>query len=337
MLNYTDQKVLVTGGAGFIGSELVRQLSEAGARVTVVDNLVNGKRENIAGLPGVTLHEVDIRDRAVMQELVQGQHILFHLAALGVRHSIHAPLENHAVNATATLGLLLDARAAGVGRFVCVSTSEIYGTGYKVPMDEEHPPFVTTVYGGAKLAGESYARAFYNTYGYPTVVIRPFNTYGPHCHHEGDSGEVIPKFMLRALTGKPLIVFGDGTQTRDFTNVRDTAYGILLAGVADGVIGETINIGNGEELTINHLAGEVAAVVGVGDLQVIHDIPRPGDNLRLYADISKARKLLGYAPRIRLADGLRQLKDWYLGQDRSLEDLLAEERVHNWQTEDENE
>jgi UDP-glucose 4-epimerase len=331
MLNYKDKKVLVTGGAGFIGSELVRQLSESGAIVTVVDNLVNGKRENIAGLSGVTLHEVDIRDRAAMQELMQGVEILFHLAALGVRHSIHSPEENHEVNANGALGLLIDARAANVGRFVCVSTSEIYGTGYKVPMDEEHPPFVTTVYGGAKLAGESYARAFYATYGYPTVVIRPFNTYGPHCHHEGDSGEVIPKFMLRVLTGKPLIIFGDGTQTRDFTNVQDTAYGILLAGLADGVIGETINIGNGDELTINKLAEEVAAVAGVEDVQVIHDIPRPGDNLRLYADISKAKRLLGYAPRISLADGLQQLKEWYLGQEKTLEELLAEERVHNWQ------
>ena len=333
MLNYKDKKVLVTGGAGFIGSELVRQLAENGAQVAVVDNLVNGRRENLAGLPTdrVILHEVDIRDRTQMQSLLGGTDLVFHLAALGVRHSIHSPQENHDVNATGTLGLLMDARAADVGRFVCVSTSEIYGTGYKVPMDEEHPPFVMTVYGGGKLAGESYARAFYRTYGYPTVVIRPFNTYGPHCHHEGDSGEVIPKFMLRALTGKPLIIFGDGTQTRDFTNVQDTAYGILLAGLAENVIGETINIGSGEELTINELAKQVAAAAGCTDLEVIHDEPRPGDTLRLYADISKARELLGFAPRISLADGLRQLKQWYLGQDKSLEALLAEELVHNWQ------
>ena len=338
MLNYANKKVLVTGGAGFIGSELVRQLASAGAQVTVVDNLVNGRRTNLAGLPveQVTLHEVDIRDRNKMQTLLKNVEIVFHLAALGVRHSIHSPQENHDVNATATLGLLMDARAADVARFLCVSTSEIYGTGYKVPMDEEHPPFVTTVYGGSKLAGESYARAFYSTYGYPTVVIRPFNTYGPHCHHEGDSGEVIPKFMLRALTGKPLIVFGDGTQTRDFTNVQDTAYGILLAGLAEKVVGETINIGNGEEMTINALAEQVAAVAGCIDPQIIHDVPRPGDNLRLYADIGKARRLLGYAPRVSLVDGLRQLKEWYLNQDKSLEDLLAEERVHNWQAKDEN-
>lgn len=331
MLNYKNKKVLVTGGAGFIGSELVRQLSEAGAMVTVVDNLVNGKRENVAGLENVTLHEVDIRDRAAMQALMPDVEVLFHLAALGVRHSIHSPVENHEVNANGALGLLIDARAAGVGRFVCVSTSEIYGTGYKVPMDEEHPPFVTTVYGGSKLAGESYTRAFYATYGYPTVVIRPFNTYGPRCHHEGDSGEVIPKFMLRALTGKPLIIFGDGTQTRDFTYVEDTAYGIMLAGLADGVVGETINIGNGDELTINELAEEVAAVAGMDDVKVVHDIPRPGDNLRLYADISKAKKLLGYAPRVSLGEGLSKLKAWYLGHEKSLEDLLAEERVHNWE------
>ena len=135
-------------------------------------------------------------------------------------------------------------------------------------MTEDHPTFPSTVYGGSKLAGECYTRAFSRTYGYPTVVVRPFNTYGPRSHHEGDGGEVIPKFLLRCLAGKPMIIFGDGTQTRDFTYVSDSARGIILAGTAPNAIGRTINLGSGFELTINDLAKTVADIVGRPDAPV---------------------------------------------------------------------
>ena len=239
--------VLVTGGAGFIGSELVHQLVQSHRRVRVADNLVNGRRENLAGLPPGS-HELvvaDIRDRSRMASLLRDVGVVYHLACLGVRHCIHSPEENHEVNATATLGLLSAARAAGVGRFVYVSSSEVYGSASRVPMDESHPTTPTTVYGASKLAGESYARAFYRTYGYPTVIVRPFNAYGLRCHHEGDSGEVIPRFMLRCLARRPMVVFGDGAQTREFTYVTDIARAILAAGAVEDAIGETINIGSG--------------------------------------------------------------------------------------------
>ena len=326
------ETTIVTGGAGFIGSELVRQLAEQGARVTVIDNLVNGTRENLSGLPGdrVTLIEHDIRDFPAYASLLRDASVIYHLACLGVRHSVHSPGENHDVNATGTLRLLEASRSASVPKFVYVSSSEVYGTAQWVPMQEDHPTFPCTVYGGSKLAGEAYARAFHRTYGYPTVVVRPFNTYGPRSHHEGDSGEVIPKFLLRCLAGKPMVIFGDGTQTRDFTYVSDSARGIILAGTAKAAVGRTINLGSGSELTVNDLARTVAEITGRPDAAIVHDEPRPGDVLRLYADMSQARSLLGYEPRIPLADGLRQLLSWYRAQNVSPEVLLRDEVVRNW-------
>ena len=327
--------VLVTGGAGFIGSELVRQFAARGAKVVVVDNLVNGRRENLDELPDdqVQLIVADIRDSRRMADLMRGVGMVFHLACLGVRHSIHSPHENHEVNATATLKLLSAAKAARVKRFVYVSSSEVYGTARWVPMTEEHPTFPMTVYGVSKLAGECYTRAFYRTYGYSTVVIRPFNAYGPRCHHEGDSGEVIPRFLLRCMAGRPMVVFGDGTQTRDFTYVSDTARGILMAGLADDAVGQTINLGSGREIAINELAHEVAAVVGRPDAAVIHDAPRPGDVLRLYANTTKAHQLLGFEARVTLREGLARLKDWYLSLGQPPELLLEQEVVRNWELE----
>jgi len=326
------ETTIVTGGAGFIGSELVRQLAEQGERVTVIDNLVNGTRENLSGLPGdrVTLIEHDIRDFPAYASLLRDASVIYHLACLGVRHSVHSPGENHDVNATGTLRLLEASRSASVPKFVYVSSSEVYGTAQWVPMQEDHPTFPCTVYGGSKLAGEAYARAFHRTYGYPTVVVRPFNTYGPRSHHEGDSGEVIPKFLLRCLAAKPMVIFGDGTQTRDFTYVSDSARGIILAGTAKAAVGRTINLGSGSELTVNDLARTVAEITGRPDAAIVHDEPRPGDVLRLYADMSQARSLLGYEPRIPLADGLRQLLSWYRAQNVSPEVLLRDEVVRNW-------
>ncbi|MEQ1895979.1 MAG: NAD-dependent epimerase/dehydratase family protein [Vicinamibacterales bacterium] len=326
----TTSWTLVTGGAGFIGSELVRQLLARGDRVVVVDNFVNGTRANLPGDDRLVVVEADIRDLPALEPWLTQASTVYHLACLGVRHSVHAPVENHHVNATGTLGLLQASRAAGVAKFVYVSSSEVYGTARWVPMTEDHPTFPCTVYGGSKLAGESYTRAFHRTYGYATVVVRPFNTYGPRSHHEGDSGEVIPKFLLRCLAGRPLVIFGDGTQTRDFTYVSDSARGILLAGDHPAAVGRTINLGFGAETTVAELARLVAKAAGRPGAPVEHVEGRPGDVLRLYADMTEARDLLGYQPAIGLEEGLARLLAWYRDQGADPAALLEREVVRNW-------
>ena len=255
---------------------------------------------------------------------------MFHLACLGVRHSLHDPVENHHVNATGTLLLLEAGRAVGIERFVHISTSEVYGTAETTPMSEQHPTHPHTVYGGSKLAGESYARAFHLLWQMPTVVVRPFNAFGPRSHHEGDSGEVIPKMMLRALTGRPLIIFGDGRQTRDFSFVTDTVKGILAAAEKESAVGQTINLGTGSEIEIRNLAKRIRRIADT-DVAIENLAPRPGDVHNLCADIGRARRDLDFAPEVSLDVGLSKLKEWYMKSPSSLEDLMATEVAVNWQ------
>jgi UDP-glucose 4-epimerase len=330
--NLSKRRFLVTGGAGFIGSELVCQLVNREAEVIVVDNLANGRRENLGDIDGekMRLEVVDIREQKRLETLMLNVDAVFHLACLGVRHSIGEPFENHDVNATGTLQLLSAARNTGVSRFIYVSSSEVYGTARWVPMTEEHPQFPKTVYGSSKLAGESYARAFHDTYGYPTVIIRPFNCYGPRSHHEGDSGEVIPKFLLRCMAGLPMIIFGDGSQTRDFSYVSDTARGIIEIGCADNTVGQTFNLGSNKELSIKALAEKIAKITGYHEPKIQYDEARPGDVHRLFADSTKAHKAVGFEPLVSLEEGLNKLKEWYVQKGIPPEKLLESEEVHNW-------
>lgn len=335
MSDLAGARFVVTGGAGFIGSHLVdRLLGPVSAQaVTVVDTLVNGRRENLAqhgGDPRLRLVTADIRDEDAMDAVLADADVVFNLACLGVRHSLHAPVENHEVNATGTLLLLERARAAGVSRFVHVSSSEVFGTAQYAPMDERHPTWPETVYGGSKLAGEAYARAAFRTHGYPAVVVRPFNTYGPRSHFEGDSGEVLPRTIVRALCGVPAVIFGDGLQTRDFMHVSDTARGLVAIAECDAAIGETINFGTGVEITVNELCETVARLVGRPDLAPQHIEARPGDVRRLVVDARHMEALTGFTPQVSFADGVAELVAWFRDSGQDPQEMLARIEDRNW-------
>jgi UDP-glucose 4-epimerase len=329
-------RVLVTGGAGFIGSQLVTELLEStdAAHVRVFDSLATGTIDNLTHLQRhVDDGRLQVRIGDVCTEAegaLEGADVVFHLACLGVRHSLHDPMENHRVNAEGSLVLLQEALRRDVQRFVHVSSSEVYGTAQYAPMDEGHPTQPETVYGGGKLAGEAYARAHYRTYGMPVVVARPFNTYGPRSHFEGDSGEVIPRTIVRALCGLPALVFGDGEQTRDFTHVRDTATGLLALAGCDAAVGETVNLGSGSEVSVNALAEIVAGVVGTDGPAAVHLEPRPGDVRRLLVDDTRMRSLTGWRPAVEFTEGVTDLVAWFRSRPTAPEEMLARIEERNW-------
>jgi UDP-glucose 4-epimerase len=327
-------RVLVTGGAGFIGSHLVDHLAGAGCAVTVLDNFRNGTRENLAAALAtgrVRVREGDITDPAACAEAVQGAAAVFHLACLGVRHSLHDPLENHQVNALGTLRMLEAARAASVGRFLYVSSSEVYGAALEFPLTERAATWPTTVYGASKLAGEHYAAAYHRCFGLPVVRVRPFNNYGPRAHFEGDSGEVIPRFILRALAGQPPVIFGDGSHTRDFLYVKDCAAALAAIAEADRLVGDLVNLGYGEEIRIDALARLVLEAAGRPELRAAHDAERPGDVPRLWVDPSKLRAATGFRPATAPAAGLAETVAYYRGLYAADPGCLARIQTRNWE------
>lgn len=336
MSTLDGRRILVTGGAGFIGSQLVTTLLErtGAAHVRVVDSLATGTLDNLAHLhEHVTADRLQVGVADVVtdsDEALTDVDVVFHLACLGVRHSLHDPMGNHRVNAEGTLALLQAALRRDVTRFVHVSSSEVYGTAQYAPMDETHPTCPETVYGASKLAGEAYARAHWRTYGMPVVVARPFNTYGPRSHFEGDSGEVIPRTIVRALCGLPALVFGDGEQTRDFTHVSDTATGLLALAECEAAVGHTVNLGSGTEVSINDLATLVAGLVGVDGPAATHLEARPGDVRRLVVDDSRMQTLTGWRPDVGFADGIEDLLAWFRTRQQSPEEMLARIEDRNW-------
>jgi UDP-glucose 4-epimerase len=323
------KRILVTGGAGFIGSHLVEELAPTNG-VTVLDDFSVGSEANLAAVRSrVRILRGDVTDPASVSAAVADAQVVFHLAVVCLRTSIPDPMRSHLVNDQGTLNLLLAVREAPVERFVYISSSEVYGTTVQNPMTEEHPLRPTTPYGASKLAGEAYALSFFQTYGTPALVVRPFNTYGPRAHLEGASGEVIPKFVARALAGRPLVIFGDGEQTRDYTWVKDTVRGIRLAAECDALVGDCINIARGEDVSINRLALTVQELLG-RRLEIEHVPGRPGDIRRQHAGVDRARALLSFRAPVGIEEGLARYVEWVRTLPGDPVQWLAAEEVINW-------
>lgn len=304
---------LVTGGAGFIGSHLVRRLVADGARVRVVDDLSTGDAARLGDLAeGIEFIRADLAS-AGLASIVSGVRRVFHLAAVpSVPRSVRDPVTAHVSVATATLRLLLAARDAGVERFLNSSSSSVYGETDTSPKHEGLPPRPVSPYAVAKAAAEGYARVAADIYGVPTISLRYFNVFGPWQDPRSTYAAVIPLFITRALAGETLVVHGDGKQTRDFTFVTDVVEANLAAAASEVADGRVYNVAAGSPHTVNELVSSIAGVLG-RDLDVRHDEPRAGDVRHSHADVAAARRDLGWSPRVDFDEGIRRTVEWYRG------------------------
>lgn len=305
---------LVTGGAGFIGSHLVKHLVERGEDVKVIDNFLTGSRDNLSEvMERIELIEGDVRDVELMRTAMTGVNYCLHQAALpSVPRSIEDPATSNDINVNGTLNLLLAARDAGVERFVYASSSSVYGNSPVLPKREDMPERPLSPYAINKLAGELYARAFHSLYGVPTVCLRYFNVFGPGQNPDSPYAAVVPIFISAMTDEKPPTVHGDGGQSRDFCYVDNAVAANLLAcsAPAERVAGGVFNIACGERHTINELVKNLNEIMGKR-IESVHTAPRSGDVRDSMADISLARRDLEYDPAVRFVEGLRRTVEWF--------------------------
>jgi len=305
---------LVTGVAGFIGSNLARELVRRGEQVRGFDNFETGKRENLAGLIGkIQFREIDLLDERGIAEFCRGVDYVLHQAAIpSVPRSVEQPVETHNANINGTLNLLMGAREAKVKRVVYAASSSAYGDTPTLPKHEAMLPNPISPYAVQKLAGELYMSSFYHVYGLETVSLRYFNIFGPYQDPTSQYSGVLAKFVTQMLAGKPCTIFGDGEQSRDFTYVENAVNANLLAckAPADKVAGEVFNVATGERYSLNETFRILAEIIGYkGQLQ--YAPPRAGDVKHSLADISRTKEAMGYEPTVGFEGGLRRTVEWY--------------------------
>ena len=304
---------LVTGAAGFIGSHIAAELVRRGKRVRVLDNLSTGKLDHMAGFRDrVEFVRGDVRAVEDCRKAAAGASVVIHQAALrSVPKSVDRPFDSHDVNSTGTLNMLVAAREAKARRFVYASSSSVYGDAKLFPQRESQRPRPVSPYAASKLAGEHYCMLFAKTYGLETVSLRYFNVFGPRQDPESQYSAVIPKFMEQAYLGTPLEVHWDGKQTRDFTHIGNVVAANLLAATTRKGVGETYNVANGKSYSLLDLIRVIERLCG-RKLERRHTPMRQGDVRRTFADISQARKLLGYKPVMNFDDGLKDTWDYFV-------------------------
>jgi nucleoside-diphosphate-sugar epimerase len=310
-------KILVTGGAGFIGSNLVEALLRQGHQVRVLDNFSTGKRENLVfekDDPSLEIIDGDIRDLGTCQKATMGIHYVFHQAALAsVQRSLEDPLTTQAVNANGSLNILLAARDAGVKRVMYASSSSIYGDTPTLPKMEEMPPNPLSPYALQKYIGEQYCRLFSQLYGLETVSLRYFNIFGPKQDPSSVYSAVIPKFINALLHNDSPIIFGDGEQSRDFTYIDNVVHANLLAMSAERLQGEVMNIACGKRISLNQLLAILKEILGSKNSPVYKE-SRKGDVRHSLADISRGKRLINYDPPVDIESGLQKTVDYFRKQ-----------------------
>ncbi|MCC7438548.1 MAG: SDR family oxidoreductase [Armatimonadetes bacterium] len=304
--------VLVTGGAGFIGSNLVRAVLERGERVRVLDNFSTGRWDNLRDVLGqIELVEGDIRSYHIVREAVDGMDIVFHQAALpSVPRSIKDPITTHDVGATGTLNILQAARDCRVGRVVFASSSSIYGDTPTLPKHEGMTPSPLSPYAISKLTGEHYCRVFFQLYGVETVALRYFNVFGPYQDPTSEYSAVIPKFIKLMRSGNRPIIYGDGEQTRDFTYIANVVLAnLLVASVESGVAGEVFNAACHDKISLNALVNELNSNLGL-DVEPIYTEERLGDIKHSFASIEKLKNTVDYSPVFNFSEGIQRTITW---------------------------
>jgi UDP-glucose 4-epimerase len=309
---------VVTGGAGFIGSHIAERLLRDEERVVVVDNFATGRRENLDGLAALggdfTFYEASVTDLPALEQAFAGASVVFHEAALpSVQRSIDDPLTTHEYNVTGTLNVLLAAKRAGVRRVVYAASSSAYGDIEGEYKDETMAPRPLSPYGVSKLAGEYYCLAAAEVYGLETVALRYFNVFGPRQDETSPYAAVIPLFAAAMLRGNAPVIYGDGTQSRDFTYIDNVVHGNLLAARAPGVSGQMMNLANGDRITLLDLVDKLNHLLGT-NFAPVHEPPRVGDIKHSRAAIDRARSLLGFAPVVDFDTGLARTMEWYRAQ-----------------------
>jgi dTDP-glucose 4,6-dehydratase len=306
--------VLVTGGAGFIGCNLVRRLLKEGAKVRVFDNFSTGKRENLADINGnIEIFEGDLRDFAQVLEATKGIEIIFHEAALpSVIRSVKAPNTTSEVNITGTLNLLEASKVNKVKKIIYASSSSIYGDSLILPKKEDMIPNPLSPYGVSKIAGEHYMKVSHHLYGIKTIILRYFNVYGPYQDPTSEYSGVIARFITAFLRNKPITIYGDGEQSRDFTYVDDVVDVNIIAANAS-ISGEVFNVAGGNKYTLNQMV-EILKDILDKDNEVFYTDSRPGDVRHSEADISKITAKMGFKPKISFKAGLEKTVEWYKTQ-----------------------
>jgi len=305
-------KYLVTGGAGFIGSNIVEELAGRGEEVRVLDNLVTGKLENLKPfMKKIEFVKGDVRDNRVVAKVVNGVDFILHQAALcSVAKSVEDPVETHGVNATGTLNILMAARKARVKKVVYASTCAAYGDAKKFPQRETDEVAPISPYGASKLAGENYCSVFAKIFELETIALRYFNVYGPMQNPESKYSSVVPAFIFDIMKRRTPVINWDGRQSRDFVFVKDVVQANLLAVKAKKVSGEVFNIGNGYPTTIFDILMRIEKMLSIR-IAPEFGPKREGDVRKVYSDISKAKKLLGFRPRFTLEKGLKLTVEWF--------------------------